>query len=221
VRRLKRKDAIFHLQTPHGNIRARAVLIATGGYTGAETPKLRRKIVPLGSYCIATTPLPNALAHEIIPHNRMIFDTRNLLHYYRLTPDNRLLFGGRARFVPATDRTVRESVDILRQAMTRVYPQLRDTPIEYAWGGIVDVTFDLMPHTGKIGDLYFAAGYAGHGVALATYLGSKVAERILGASSNEPFEALPFPGAPLGLYGGALRALPLVGAWYKLLDVLK
>jgi glycine/D-amino acid oxidase-like deaminating enzyme len=221
LQRLKRKGSVFHLQTPRGNVRARSVLIATGGYTGAETPKLRRKIVPLGSYCIATTPLSDALAREIIPHNRMIFDTRNLLHYYRLTPDNRLLFGGRARFVPATNKTVRESVDILRQAMTRVYPQLRNTPVEYAWGGILDVTFDLMPHTGKIGDLHFAAGYAGHGVALATYLGSKVAERILGASSNEPFEALPFPGAPLGLYGGALRALPLVGAWYQLLDVLK
>ena len=103
--------------------------------------------------------------------------------------------------------------------MIDVYPQLRDTKVEYVWGGTLDFAFDIMPHAGQIDGMYFSVGYAGHGVAMATYLGSKMAEEIAGGREVEnPFAGIPFPGAPLGLYNGKPWFLPLAGAWYKLLD---
>jgi glycine/D-amino acid oxidase-like deaminating enzyme len=129
-----------------------------------------------------------------------------------------MLFGGRAGFFPDTPATVRESAEILRRGMVRVYPQLRGAQVEYAWGGTLDFTFDMMPHVGIIDGLHYALGYAGHGVAMATYLGTKMAERIAGGPDDSPFAALPFPGAPLGLYNGNPWFLPFVGAWYRFLD---
>src|SRR5690606_37664518 len=108
------------------------------GYTGRATPALQRRLVPIGSYIIATAPLPPALAREVSPRERMIFDSKNFLYYFRLTPDRRMLFGGRAGFVPETPATVRESAHLLRRAMLTVYPQLRDVPVAYAWGGTLD-----------------------------------------------------------------------------------
>ncbi len=204
--------------TAGGTLRAGAVLIATGGYTGPATPALRRRIVPIGSYIIATEPLPEPLAHEISPRDRMIFDTKRFLFYFRLTPDRRMLFGGRAGFFPETPATVRESAEILRRGMIQVYPRLRDARIEYAWGGTLDFTFDMMPHAGQIGGLYYALGYAGHGVAMATYLGTRMADQIAGVPCDNPFAELPLPRAPLGLYNGNPWFLPAVGAWYKFLD---
>ncbi len=153
----------------------------------------------------------------------MIFDSKNFLHYFRLTPDGRMLFGGRAGFVPETPATVFESAAILRQAMLRVYPQLNDAHVEYAWGGTLDFAFDLMPHAGRLDGLWFALGYAGHGVALASYLGTTLAELVLGGRqtlATHPFARLPFPGAPLGLYDGRPWFLPLAEAWYRFLDVV-
>ena len=148
----------------------------------------------------------------------MIFDSKRFLYYFRLTPDRRMLFGGRAGFFPDTPAKVYESAQILRRGMLRVYPQLRDAQVEYAWGGTLDFAFDMMPHAGVDDGLFYALGYAGHGVALATYLGTRMAERIAGETSDLSFAALPFPGAPLGLYNGNLWFLPLVGAWYRFLD---
>jgi glycine/D-amino acid oxidase-like deaminating enzyme len=211
----------FVVTTARGALRAGAVLVATGGYTGAATPALRRRIVPLGSYIVATEPLPADLARALIPRGRMVFDSLHLLHYFRLTPDNRLLFGGRAAFLPETGATVRESAAILQRAMAAIFPQVRDTRIEYAWGGTLDVPFDLMPHVGQRDDVYFALGYAGHGVALATWLGTRLAERISRAGGETPFDGLPFPGAPLGLYNGWPWFLPLAGLYYRALDWLR
>jgi glycine/D-amino acid oxidase-like deaminating enzyme len=204
--------------TPRGALRAGAVFVATGGYTGPATPALRRRIIPIGSYIIATAPLPESLAHEVSPRNRMMFDTKNFLYYFRLTPDRRMLFGGRAGFFPETPATVRQSAAILRRALAEVYPQLRDTPVEYAWGGTLDFAFDMMPHAGALGGLHYALGYAGHGVAMATYLGTQVAAQIAGAPAENPFASIPFPTAPLGLYDGRPWFLPLAGAWYKFRD---
>ncbi|MEO7908313.1 MAG: FAD-dependent oxidoreductase [Roseiflexaceae bacterium] len=218
VERIERMGADWQLTTPRGKLRASAVLLASGGYSGAATPMLRRKIVPLGSYIIATEPLTERLARELSPHNRMIFDSKRFLYYFRLTPDRRMLFGGRAGFFPETPATVRESAAILRRGMVEVYPQLRDAQIEYAWGGTLDVTFDMMPHAGQLDGLHYAIGYAGHGVAMATYLGGIIGACLAGEQVDNPFAELPFPGAPLGLYDGRPWFLPLVGAWYKFLD---
>src|SRR5439155_2270038 len=112
------------------------------------TPALRKKIIPIGSYIITTEVLPEALARELSPRNRMIYDSKNYLHYYRLTPDRRMLFGGRAAFFPETADTIRKSAEILRRGMIEVCPQLRDAKVEYEWGGKLEFAFDIMPHAG-------------------------------------------------------------------------
>jgi glycine/D-amino acid oxidase-like deaminating enzyme len=208
----------FRINTSRGTTSVSHVLVGTSGYTGAATPALRRKIIPIGSFIITTEVLPEALARELSPKNRQIYDSKNFIYYYRLTPDNRMLFGGRAAFFPETDKTVRKSAEILRRGMIDVYPQLRDTKVEYVWGGTLDFCFDIMPHAGQIDGIYFALGYAGHGVAMATYQGQKMAEWIAEGKTDNPFAEIPFPGAPLGLYTGKPWFLPFAGAYYKMLD---
>jgi glycine/D-amino acid oxidase-like deaminating enzyme len=208
----------FQLVTSRGQMFAADVFIATSGYTSKTTPALQKKIIPIGSFIIATERLPEALAHELIPCNRMIFDSKHYLYYYRLTPDNRMLFGGRAAFFPETSSTIRRSAEILRRGMIGVYPQLRDVRVEYAWGGTLDFCFDTMPHAGRMDGMYYAVGYAGHGVAMATYLGAKIAEQISGGPEENPYAKVPFPGAPLGLYNGRPWFLPFAGVYYKILD---
>jgi glycine/D-amino acid oxidase-like deaminating enzyme len=208
----------WRIATPRGTLRARDVLVATSGYTNRVTPALQRKIIPIGSYIIVTEVLPDSLARELSPRNRMIYDSKNYLYYYRLTPDQRMLFGGRAAFFPETASTIRRSSEILRGGMVTVYPQLRDAKIQYAWGGTLDFAFDIMPHAGQLEGLYFSLGYAGHGVAMATYLGNKIARAILEGRDDNPFATIPFPGAPLGMYNGRPWFLPFAGLWYKFLD---
>lgn len=208
----------FQLKTSRGTLHARKVLIGTSGYTGAATPALRKKIIPIGSFIITTEVLSDALAREVSPRNRQMYDSKNYLYYFRLTPDNRMLFGGRAAFFPATDQTIRKSAEILRQGMISVYPQLRNTKVEYVWGGTLDFCFDIMPHAGQLDGIYFALGYAGHGVAMATWQGQKMAEWIAEGKTDNPFTEIPFPGAPLGLYNGRPWFLPFAGAYYKVLD---
>jgi glycine/D-amino acid oxidase-like deaminating enzyme len=208
----------WRIITSRGPVWAHEVFIGTSGYTGAATPALQKKIIPIGSFIITTEVLPEGLAQELSPRNRMIYDSKNYLHYYRLTPDRRMLFGGRAAFFPENEQTVRRSAEILRQGMIGVYPQLRDARIEYVWGGTLDFTFDIMPHAGQIEGMYYAIGYAGHGVAMATYQGQKIAEMMAGDQPENPFVGIAFPGAPLGLYNGKPWFLPFAGAWYKVLD---
>jgi glycine/D-amino acid oxidase-like deaminating enzyme len=208
----------WKISTSRGQLWAHEVFVGTSGYTGTATPALQKKIIPIGSFIITTEVLPKALAHELSPRNRMIYDSKNYLYYYRLTPDGRMLFGGRAAFFPENDQTVRRSADLLRRGMIGVYAQLRDARIEYVWGGTLDFAFDIMPHAGQMDGMYYAVGYAGHGVAMATYQGQKIAEMMAGEKPDNPFVGIPFPGAPLGLYNGKPWFLPLAGAWYKVLD---
>ncbi len=210
----------FRLETSKGTVTAREVLLASGAYTTEATPALQKKIIPIGSYIIATEILPAELARELSPRTRMIYDSKHFLYYYRLTPDNRMLFGGRAAFFPATENTVRQSAEILRRGMIGVYPQLRDTKVEFVWGGTLDFTLDVMPHAGKLDGMYFAAGFAGHGVAAATWFGAKLAGIICGDANDIPFDGIKFPAAPFGLRSGNTWALPLAGAWYRILDWL-
>jgi glycine/D-amino acid oxidase-like deaminating enzyme len=210
----------WKIATVRGSLHAKDVLVATSGYTSGVTPMLQKKIIPIGSYIIVTEVLPASLSAELSPRNRMIFDSKNYLYYYRLTPDRRMLFGGRAAFFPETATTIRSSAEILRAGMITVYPQLRNAKVEYVWGGTLDFAFDIMPHAGKMDGMYFSVGYAGHGVGMSTYLGGKMAETICGGAAldENPFAGIPFPGAPLGLYDGRPWFLPFAGAWYKFLD---
>jgi glycine/D-amino acid oxidase-like deaminating enzyme len=217
-RESRRGESGWKITTSRGALRAREVFVGTSGYTGKSTPALQRKIIPIGSFIITTEVLPDALANELSPRHRMIYDSKNYLYYYRLTPDRRMLFGGRAAFFPENDETIRRSAEILRRGMIDVYPQLGEIKVEYVWGGTLDFAFDIMPHAGQIDGMYYAVGYAGHGVAMATYQGQKMAELIAGDKPENPFVGIPFPGAPLGLYNGKPWFLPFAGVWYKFLD---
>jgi glycine/D-amino acid oxidase-like deaminating enzyme len=210
----------WDVTTSRGKLQARDVLVATSGYTSAITRSLQKKLIPIGSFIIVSEVLPESLAREVSPRNRMIYDSKNFLYYYRLTPDCRMLFGGRAAFFPENENTVRESARILRKGMFEVYPQLRETRVEYAWGGTLDFAFDIMPHAGKMEGMHYSVGYAGHGVAMATLLGKKAAESILTGRDENPFSGIPFPGAPFGLYNGKPWFLPFAGMWYKFLDLV-
>jgi glycine/D-amino acid oxidase-like deaminating enzyme len=214
LQRVRRHGPEFELALgPAGRIlRAREVLVATNGYTGAAVPALRRRIVPVGSYLIATAPLDPALAARLIPHGRVLSDTKHLLYYFRLSPDRRMVFGGRAAFTPTP---VARAGTILRQGMMEVFPDLADTPVEYAWGGQVAFTRDQMPHAGTLDGLHYALGYGGHGVALATWLGGEMGKALAGAGA---VPRLTGPLAPLPTVGGRPWFLPLVGGYYRLRD---
>lgn len=219
VTRIERDRQGFTITTLRGKLKAEKIFVATSGYTGSFFPSLQKKVIPIGSFIIATEPLSKELAAEISPKNRMIFDSRHYLNYYRLSADNRLIFGGRAAFFPETADTIRQSAGILQREMLKTFPQLADIPVEYAWGGTLDFTFDMMPHVGETDGICYSLGYAGHGVAMATYLGKTCAEAILtGQISQHPFARFPFPGAPLGLYNGKPWFLPFAGLWYRVLD---
>jgi glycine/D-amino acid oxidase-like deaminating enzyme len=219
VNHIEREPKGFRLETERGVVTAQKILVATSGYTGPATRKLQRKIIPIGSYIIATEPLSAGLARQLIPRGRMIFDFKHYLNYFRLSADNRMVFGGRAAFYPESPGTIRESARILQNEMIRVFPQLKDVKIEYAWGGTIDFTFDMMTHVGETDGIFYSLGYAGHGVAMATYLGKTVAEAMLsGGIGEHPFAAFPFPNAPLGLYNGTPWFLPFAGMWFKFLD---
>jgi glycine/D-amino acid oxidase-like deaminating enzyme len=218
VTRLERRGNRFHIETERGSLGAQMILAGTSGYTGSVTKKLQRKVIPIGSFIIATENLPEDRARELIPHGRMIFDYKHYLNYFRLW-ENRMIFGGRAAFFPETSGTIRRSAEILRREMIQVYPQLKDVKVEYVWGGTLDFAFDRMPHVGEMEGLYYSLGYAGHGVAMATYLGKTVAEAMLhGTIKEHPFASFSFSGAPLGLYNGVPWFLPLAGAWHRILD---
>ena len=218
VNKLGRSGKRFVLETERGPLSAESVFVATSGYTGNITRKLQKKVIPIGSFIIATEKLSDDLVKELIPRNRMIFDYKHYLNYFRLW-DNRMIFGGRAAFFPETSSTIQRSAEILRREMAQVYPQLKDARIEYVWGGTLDFAFDMMTHVGKVDGIYYSLGYAGHGVAMATYLGKTVAEAMLKGNIREhPFASFPFPDAPLGLYNGFPWFLPFAGAWHRILD---
>ena len=221
VTKIERSQNRFVIQTERGSLEAESVLVATSGYTGGATKKLQKKIIPIGSFIIATERLSDELAHELSPKNRMIFDYKHFLNYFRLW-DNRMIFGGRAAFFPENENTISQSGEILRREVIQVYPQLKDVKVEYVWGGTLDFAFDQMTHVGEEDGIFYSLGYAGHGVAMGTYLGATVAEAMLKGNIKEhPFAKCDFPSAPLGLYNGNPWFLPFAGMYYKVLDWLE
>lgn len=221
VERIERHGGQWRVQSTAGTVDAGEVVMATSGYTGEVASELQRKLLPIGSYVIASEPLPENLANELSPTGRMMYDSWHFLHYFRLTPDRRVLFGGRARFVPESPASVRASAEDLRRAMVAIYPQLAGTRVDYAWGGTLDFTYDTMPHIGVADGYSFALGYAGHGVALASLLGTQVGETLGTAAFQEsPFAQLPFAAVPLGFHRRKQSFLRLAALWYRLLDVV-
>jgi glycine/D-amino acid oxidase-like deaminating enzyme len=205
------------VDTPRGSIHAGDVLIATNGYTGDVTPELKRRVVPVGSYIIATEELSPDLAASISPKNRSFADTRRVLTYYRMSPDGkRLIFGGRAKF-GHTDPV--ETAPILHRFMIDRFPQLRGTRITHAWTGNVAFTLDEMPHMGKFKNLHYALGCNGSGIAMMSYLGHQTARKIAGKVNHIcAFDRPEFPDHPL--YTGNTWFLPWIGRYFRTRDWL-
>ena len=216
--KIERQGTGFKIGTPGGALEAKDVLVATNGYTDAAAPEIRKRVFPLGSYIIATEPLAGDLAARLIPQRRVVFDSKNYLYYFRLSSDNRVLFGGRADYKPATPESTRASAAILQRGLIDVFPQLKDVQIEYAWSGNVCFTLDRFPRAGRHDGIYYALGYGGHGVATATYLGAQMANVICDGSGNNPFRDLPFDAIPL--YNGNPWFVPFGALWYKVLDLI-
>jgi glycine/D-amino acid oxidase-like deaminating enzyme len=202
VTRVSRTGVGFQVTAAGRKIVARDVIACTNGYTDGALPALRRRVMPIGSHVIATEPLSAELAAQLIPRRRVVFDSDDSLHYFRLSPDNRLVFGGRAQFASATPARTRTSAIILRRAMVELFPALRDVRVDYAWSGNMDFTRDSLPHAGLVDGIHYAIGYGGQGIALATYLGARVGECLLGRQADTPFHDLRFDAIPLyaGLY---------------------
>jgi glycine/D-amino acid oxidase-like deaminating enzyme len=219
VMSIGRKDGRWLVVTSRGAAAAREIFLATNGYTDGAAPWLRRRLVPIGSYVIATEPLGESVAAGLIPKRRMVFDSKHFLHYFRVTRDRRLLFGGRAEFGRPTPSAIARCAAILQRDMTAVFPVLGSASIEYAWNGHVAFTRDQMPHAGRLEGQYYAAGYSGHGVAMATFLGAQMGRRIAGEAVDIPLTDDRFPAIPL--YRGNPWFLPLAGAYYKVADWLK
>ena len=185
----------FTVATAQGVVKARDVVVATSGYTGALTPWQRRRIIPIGSYMLATQVLDDALIRRLIPNDRVISDTRKLVVYYRTCPERkRILFGGRVS-INETDPST--AAPALHAQMVRRFPELSQTPITHAWMGFVGYTFDQMPHLGRHQGIHYAMGYCGSGVSLASYFGRKIGLQVLGdADGDSPLSEIPFPGRP-------------------------
>ncbi|HUP55477.1 MAG TPA: FAD-binding oxidoreductase [Methylomirabilota bacterium] len=212
----RQADGGFVVETSRGAILARDVFVATNGYTDGVAPSLRRRIIPIGSFIIASEPLPADLAHELSPKGRAFFDTKNFLYYWHVSADRRMIFGGRASFLPTSiDKTAR----ILHRGLLEVHPQLADYRIEYAWGGNVGFTFDRMPHVGRTKDgVTYAMGCCGTGVALMTHLGTRVGQWLAGGEAPA-LTRLRFPLVPAP-YEGRPWFLPFAGEWFRLQDRL-
>ncbi|GAB2927618.1 NAD(P)/FAD-dependent oxidoreductase [Streptomyces mayteni] len=205
--------------TPIGTVRADQVLFASGAYTGSSFRWLRNRIVPVGSFIVVTEPLPQHVVDELMPTRRMASDSKNILYYFRITPDNRLLFGGRARFAMSNAASDLKSGRILRKGMLSVFPQLAGARIDYCWGGLVDLSLDQMVHAGEHEGLFYSACYSGHGVQMATHMGRQMADVLGGDASANSWRGLAFPRVP-GHFGPPWF-LPFAGAYYRALDAIR
>lgn len=207
------------LTTPRGTVRAGKVIVGTSGYTGKPFGWMQRRVIPVGSFIVVTEPLPQALVDELLPNRRMASDSKNFIYYFRITPDNRLLFGGRARFALSDPSQDRESGEILKKAMHDVFPQTRDARIDYMWGGLVDISMDQMVHAGQHDGLFYSLNYSGHGVQMANYMGKVMAEVVDGKPEANIWRDLKNPWIP-GYFGNPWLHLRAGGAYFGLQDKL-
>jgi glycine/D-amino acid oxidase-like deaminating enzyme len=154
-----------------------------------------------------------------MPRRRNYVTSRHIVNYFRITPDDRLLFGGRARFAMSNPKSDEQSGAILRATIARMFPSLADVRIDYCWGGLVDMTRDRLPRAGERDGLYYSMGYSGHGVQIAVRMGEVMAHMLGGRPVDSPWVGLDWPAVP-GHFGKPWF-LPLVGAWYRLKDAIE
>lgn len=212
------QGATVKLGTAQGQVRAKQVLLAGNVYLQGVAPALEPRIMPVGTYIVATEPLDSQLADSLVPSRSAVCDTNFVLDYFRTTNDHRMLYGGRVSYSTVTPPNLASS---MHTRMVQTFPQLANTKVEYAWGGFVDISMNRAPDFGRLdSNVYYLQGFSGHGLALTGLAGKLVAEAINGdASRFDVFARLkhsPFPGGQL------LRtpALVLGMAWFRLRDLL-
>ncbi|MDO7836783.1 FAD-binding oxidoreductase [Sphingobium sp. HBC34] len=209
----------WRVTTPRGQVTAAQILVATGGAPAAAPfGFFRRRIVSVGSFIIATDPLDDALVETLLPNRRNYVTSKNIGNYFRLTPDNRLIFGGRARFAISDPRSDLKSGHILQEVMGDIFPALKGVGVSHVWGGMVDLTADRLPRAGEQDGIFYSMGYSGHGVQMATYMGQAMARVMAGDVAANPWGNLDWPSVP-GHFGKPWF-LPLVGLWYKWQDMI-
>lgn len=205
-------------QCERGQVRCRHLILAANVYVDGLRPDLGSRIMPVGTYVIATEPLGEARARQLIPGDFAVCDTRFVLDYYRLSADHRLLFGGKVSYSGLPPPDLKAS---MRRDLLKVFPQLQDVAVSHAWGGFVDITINRAPHWGRIApNVYFCQGFSGHGVAITGLAGRLIAEAIAGSAERLDLfgriKHAPFPGGRLF----RTPSLVLAMLWYRLRDHL-
>ena len=216
VTRLETDDAP-RAHTADGSVKAKFMIVACNAYIEKLAKKLYYAIMPVTSFVVATEQLGSNRARSLIPGNEAVADTNWVVDYFRRSSDDRLLFGGRAAYSKLEPSNLKASI---KSRMLRVFPQLDDAQIEYAWGGYIAITYNRLPDMGRLGkSTYYAHGYSGQGVALANLYGKLMAEVIRGQSERfdllARFKHFPFPGGHL-----RLPILVAAMAWYRIRDAL-
>ena len=204
----------FEVTTDQGTIMAKDVVIATNGYTDMLIPKLKPKVFPVGSYIIVSEPLPKDLQDRLSPKRRMFYDSKNFLNYFRLTPDGRMLWGGRNDL--STNLDLNESASILKKQVCTVFPELNDVKFTHSWTGKLGITFDLMPHIGQTNGIHYALGYGGHGLSIATYLGTELGLLMTGQKDRSPYEEISHQ--TMFFYKKDPWFLPFAAKYFRFLD---
>ncbi len=204
----------FTLHTIKGVLKAKEIIVATNGYTDRLVPKLQPKVFTVGSYSIVTEPLSKDLQEEISPKGYVFYDSKWFLNYFRMTPDGRMLWGGRNDLSTTLD--LEKSAQTLRAQMIRAFPQLTDVPVTHTWTGQLGLTFDLMPNIGVEDGIHYAFGYGGHGLHTALYLGREIAWLIMGKIKSSPF--MEIPHQTYFFYWNKPWFLPYAVAYYRFRD---
>jgi gamma-glutamylputrescine oxidase len=204
--------------TDQAQITAKHVILGCNGYLGALNGHVAQRVMPINNFIAATEPLSDAKARNLIRDNHAVADSKFVINYFRLSEDNRMLFGGGESYGYKFPKDIAKTV---RKPMLQIFPQLKDTKIDYAWGGTLGITMNRMPHFARVSDRVLSiSGYSGHGVAVATLAGKLAAQAVAGQSEKfDIFSTVPtprFPGGP------RLRTPLLVLAmlWYSMRDRL-
>ncbi len=214
----RQADGGHRIVTTRGAIDAAQVLVATGTSVRGPFFQFRRRIVPVGSFVIATEPLGRDRVAAIMPTRRTATTTRIIGNYFRIAPDDRLVFGGRARFAMSSPGSDAKSGRVLEAGMNAIFPQLKGVAIDYCWGGLVDMTADRFPRAGRRDGLFYSMGYSGHGVQMSVHMGQVMAEIMGGNAAANPWRDFAWP--PIRGHFGPPWFLPFVGLYYRVQDAL-
>jgi glycine/D-amino acid oxidase-like deaminating enzyme len=219
VTEIKRQgDGSYELTSARGSVRATQVLLASGSTRTGPFSWVRRRLISVGSFIITTEPLDPALLDHLLPNRRGYVTSKNVGNYFRTTADNRLVFGGRARFAMSNPRSDEKSGRVLRKTLAATFPELADARIDYCWGGLVDMTADRLPRAGQRDGVFYSLGYSGHGVQMSVHMGELMADIMAGKVEANPWRELDWPAIP-GHFGKPWF-LPFVGAYFRFQDLI-